>query len=488
MKRNLICWVLVLLVLVSGGAAAAESKTEYMAVFMDGKKIGHAIETRCVADGKVTTSTKTNLTINRGGVAMEVNGIETSVESIDGKVISFENSQSASGVIMSVKGLINDKGQLDVTMNMAGNIQEKTIDWPEGALMSEGLRRLQLEKGLKEGTSYSAAVFEPGMLLALAGEIDVGSKKMVDLLGRVVELTEVQVTLRVPGTALTVTTYVDDELNALKAVVPMAGMTLEMVACEKSFALSDNDVVDFLEKLLLESPSPLQSVGSGGSVTYQLSPTGANKLSIPASDVQSVQNYPNGSAVITVKPIALPKGAAFPYAGKDKIALEAIKSNRYLQSDHPKIVEMTRKAVGDTKDAAEAVKKIMAFVQNHISKKDLSVGYASALEVAGSGQGDCTEHAVLTAALCRALGIPAEMVTGMVYVGSELLGKKNLFAPHAWNRVYLGGKWIDVDATRPEGFNAGYIGLAHGDGKPEEFFEMLSSLGQFKITSVSEKQ
>ena len=41
---------------------------------------------------------------------------------------------------------------------------------------------------------------------------------------------------------------------------------------------------------------------------------------------------------------------------------------------------------------------------------------ATAAEVARSREGDCTEHAVLLAALARARGIPARVAMGLVYV------------------------------------------------------------------------
>ena len=40
------------------------------------------------------------------------------------------------------------------------------------------------------------------------------------------------------------------------------------------------------------------------------------------------------------------------------------------------------------------------------TEKDLSVGFATAADVARTAQGDCTEHAVLLAALLRASDIP----------------------------------------------------------------------------------
>jgi transglutaminase-like putative cysteine protease len=91
---------------------------------------------------------------------------------------------------------------------------------------------------------------------------------------------------------------------------------------------------------------------------------------------------------------------------------------------------------------------------------------------------------VLTAAMCRAVGIPAEVVMGVMYV-EEFAGIANIFGGHAWTQVYLGDKWIGLDATRaPNGYDARHITLASGNGNLESFLELLSTIGNFKITDV----
>jgi hypothetical protein len=91
---------------------------------------------------------------------------------------------------------------------------------------------------------------------------------------------------------------------------------------------------------------------------------------------------------------------------------------------------------------------------------------------------------VLTAAMCRAAGIPARVVFGVVYAKS-FAGRENVFGGHAWVEAYVGDKWIGLDATRaPKGFDAGHIALAIGDGEPAEFLNLAATLGQFKIDKV----
>jgi transglutaminase-like putative cysteine protease len=210
-------------------------------------------------------------------------------------------------------------------------------------------------------------------------------------------------------------------------------------------------------------------------------------LKIPSGDNQRVQRDSNGKLILTVEPVVAPKGVSFPYKGNDPRALEALKPSRYVESDQKVIIDLAKRAVGRTSDAAEAVRRIERFVADYVSDKSLSVGYASAAEVAASRQGDCSEHAVLTAGLCRAVGIPAEVVTGLAYV-EEWRTVQNGFGGHAWTQAYIGGKWVGLDAAFRGaglgGYDAGHIALAAGSGNPEDFLNLLNTMGQFKIDRV----
>jgi hypothetical protein len=345
---------------------------------------------------------------------------------------------------------------------------------------------LQLEKGFEEGLEYSAKIFNPGSLQAIEAKIHIGPKRNVDLLGRVVALTEVRTVFKaLGGGEIVSTSYVDENSDAKKRITPMAGTQIEMIACAKEFALGENDVLELVDKMFLASPEPLNNIESAKSVTYYLKPSGqSTKLMIPSSDNQSVEQLKEGGVIVTVRPVAAPAGVKFPYEGKDSNVLEAMKPTSFLQSDYNDIIELAKRAVGETKDAAEAVKKIESFVSGYIENKGLSVGYASAAEVAASKVGDCSEFAVLTASMCRAVGIPARIVFGLVYV-KAFAGRENVFGGHAWVEAYVGDKWIGLDATRaPKGFGPGHIALAIGNGEPADFFNLVTTLGQFKIDKV----
>ena len=509
--RYLLCAFLTLVAAGSLGLASDnKAETEYFAVFLEGKKVGHAVNSRIVENEKVTSTEKVSITISRVGVPVTVKMSETCIETTRGEPLGFESIQELGLMTMTTKGTVNDDGMVNLIIASMGTEEKKTFQWPGSsesgvrwdkaeaidrkksiALMTEGLHLLNLRKSLKEGLTYSAKVFSPGILQAVDTEIRIGPKQSIDLLGRVVTLTEVTSTMNLPDTGKIVSTsYVDDDLNIQKTITPIAGMQVEMVACEKDFALSENDVFEVVEKLFVASPRPLKDIGSARSAVYHLSPTKGTDLPIPSNDNQKVRRLNDGSIIVTVAPAAMPEGAKFPYKGKDKAILEAMAPTRFLQSDRKEIIDLARRAVGDTKDAGEAVKMIESFVARYIQNRSLSVGYASAAEVAQSRQGDCSEFAVLTAAMCRAVGIPAQVVTGIAYV--EDFAGLDGFGGHAWVQAYIGnesGRWVGLDAAFKGagrgGYDPGHIALAVGNGDPEGFFDLVNTLGQFKINKVT---
>jgi transglutaminase-like putative cysteine protease len=127
----------------------------------------------------------------------------------------------------------------------------------------------------------------------------------------------------------------------------------------------------------------------------------------------------------------------------------------------PLIRQLSAKALSGEKDPARAAYKIETFVRAYINKKDLSIGFASADETARSREGDCTEHAVLCAALGRAAGLPTRTVVGLAYLppGNVPGDKPNgSFGFHMWAEAWISpDQWVPMDAAL--GFDVGHIAI-----------------------------
>jgi hypothetical protein len=74
-------------------------------------------------------------------------------------------------------------------------------------------------------------------------------------------------------------------------------------------------------------------------------------------------------------------------------------------------------------------------------------GGASARDTYDKMAGECGAHSILLAAFCRAVGIPARMVWGCMYIPTF----GGAFGQHGWTEIYMGeAGWIPVDATAQE--------------------------------------
>ncbi|MHC4131518.1 MAG: transglutaminase-like domain-containing protein [Planctomycetota bacterium] len=481
------CFMIVLII--SSSSAAGEVEEEYFAIFMEGAKVGHAINIREVEEEEVFTEHTVEITISRFNIPISIKSIETYVETTAGEPLRMMGENYLSGIPMIIKGIIKEDGKLDITYSGAGMDKTITKEWPEGALLSEGIRLLSEQKGLEEGMSYSMKIFYTALMQSVDVHIVIGAREEIDLLGRVVNLTKVSSTMMMPnaGPILSVG-YVDDENKLQKEKTNIAGISVEMIACEKEFALGENDVLELVNKMFVASPEPLGDERQLKSVHYFLAPTNEEaKLNFPSLDNQTVKQLGNGKVMVTVAPVSAAESADFPYAGEDEKILGAMQPSRCLQSDDERVIKLAKKAIGNTKDTEEAVRKIESFVADYLVNKGLSVGYATAIEVAESKQGDCTEYAVLSAAMCRAVGIPSRVVMGLAYV-ENYMGLEHRFGGHAWTEAYVGSKWIGIDPAFKGaglgGYGPGHIALAAGNGNPEDFFAIVNSMGQFEIEKV----
>jgi hypothetical protein len=465
-----------------GQAAKPQDETTYLAIMLNDQKAGYVAQERSVVDGRVTTTVTTMVSMIRAGAPIGVAEVQKCVETADGKPLAFECSMNLGLVEMHTSGAIGDDGKMKITQTCGDQEIQRTINYPAGALMLEGARLEGLRRGLKPGTRYEIVQFVPEFLATTAMTVTVGEPEKLDLLGRVVEGIKVATVTHMGGTDVPAVSYVDQQGAPLRMDMDLGGIRFTALQCDKAFALSPaRSTADFFEEMLVTCPRAIP--GDAAEVTFTIRPKAGKKVSLPETDAQKVRLGEDGSIIVTVSNLKAAPDLVLPYSGRDPAALAALKPTRYIQNDDPKIIEAAREAVGQEKDAAAAARRIVEWVHGHMKGRNLSIGYASASEVVRALEGDCTEYSVLAAAMCRAAGIPARVANGLLFV-SKFGSRQNVLAGHAWTQAFLGGKWIDLDATRPTMGAAGRITMAIDNGELVEMFSMLNSLGLFDVTDV----
>ena len=453
-------------------------ETEWLAILIDGHKSGYLKSSRAVFPDRVETEVTTSMVLRRAGVPLPIVTVSKMVETPDGTPLRIEKQTRGAGTEQEETGVIGADGNLHLTTRSAGRTTSRTTDWPKGALMAEGQRLEALRYGLAPGTHYTSTYFDPDLLEAIAVDVSVGERRPANLFGRAVEGTAVHLRMSLRGAVSELDMVVDDQLNTLSTASMRMGMKVEMIACTEQYALSENDPAEMIEAAFIDAPTPLTTQRRQRPITYVVR---AGETDILSTDQQTTVRKGETQRV-TVSPSVFPADATMPYGGNDEEALAALKPTVWIESDAEEIRTLAETAAAGATTAADAARNIEHFVGAYIRQKDFSVGYATALETLRSRQGDCTEHALLTAALCRAVGIPAEVVFGLVYV-EQFNHRKHLFGGHAWTRAFLNGKWVSLDAALG-GFDTGHIALAVSNGNPADFFQIMDLIGSLKIDAV----
>lgn len=456
-------------------AHAAPPEQQWFTVLLDGRKIGSFESTRVAEGDTVETMQAMDLVLERAGVRVTLGNSESTTETRDGKPLAFRSVSRLSGSETVIEGRVHD-GRIAVDTRSGGAAaQAREMPWPRGALLAEGIRLAAMREGLRPGTRYRVLAFQPSSLDTAEIDSLVGEAESVDLPDGRRELARVTQTTQLGGLPLTTTAWVDREQTIHKLAMPILGVELTLIACDRACATAPSQGTDVFERTLMASPRALTGAELGGTMRYTLHAKGPSmRLTLPRTDEQRAVAGAN-QAVVTVRRDAARNAEARP-------GPQDTQPNEWLQSDAPEILALAKQAAGDARDSVERMRRIEAFVRRFIRKKTLGVGYASALEVARNPEGDCTEHALLVAALGRALGIPTRVVDGLAYAPG-FAGKQQVFVPHAWAQAWTGDRWRSFDAAL-NGFDAGHIALSVGDGDPWRFYAGLDLLGRVELKRV----
>jgi hypothetical protein len=192
---------------------------------------------------------------------------------------------------------------------------------------------------------------------------------------------------------------------------------------------------------------------------------------------QSYRQLDGGKVEVRIRaaPPAADQLATRPLKAPD--GSEYLKSSLAVESGAPEIIAKAREIAGSETDAYAAARKVTAWVGSHM-KKEYGASADRATDVLRQLRGDCTEHALLSVALLRALGIPARRVDGVVYVQNSD-GVPALYW-HEWVEAYVGSTWTQLDPT----FGQPVADATHLTLGEESQADIIPLLGKLKVVAV----
>ncbi len=143
--------------------------------------------------------------------------------------------------------------------------------------------------------------------------------------------------------------------------------------------------------------------------------------------------------------------------------------SQWIQSADAGFREKAARARRGAKTDEAVMERLAVAARARLPRIDFD-GYVSARTAWRRRAGDCTEDALVLAALGRAAGIPVRVVHGLVFSPGRYHGASNAFMPHSWVIAFVDGRWKSFDISL-NGFDATHIALSLGDGEPEAMVE-----------------
>jgi len=433
-----------------------EEGETWMAIYHDYNKIGF-VRSRIIkrSDGYIVLE---SVLMNLRAMG-EVHRVSTEIIghlNQDASLRSFVFQLNSGMVRFEARGRV--EGQyLVLNTGFGGETRKSKILLQEKPILSAGIWPHLLKKGLIVGTRYRFSVFDPSIMAQRPVEVSVVARETVVLDGRTWEAFKVKTTFA----GLEVFSWIGPNGERLKEEGLMGLRLVKTTEDQARSGIESDPELDMAEAASIPSNRILAEPSN--LVYLKIRLEGINPEGL---DLDTGRQRLTGSVLEIVLDSELTrlykKAQMAPY----------LKASSWIQSDHPTIMSLADKIVGQAKEDEAKARRILNWVYKSVDKR-ATVSIPNALDTLKAKAGDCNEHAVLFAALLRAAGIPAKVCIGLVYT-------RGRFYYHAWNEVFL-GQWTTADALMGQ-MPADVTHIKFIEGGLDRQAEMVRVIGRVKLT------
>jgi hypothetical protein len=479
---------LVLALLGSVSSRASEEERWYV-VMMQGQKAGWMVERLSETSETITSTTEMRFSVGRGDVGVELRMLSEFVETRDHEPISMRSLQQLGAMPMETRYQFDGKSVI-VTTLQGERESERTIDRPRGEWMTPTQAgeffRAQHDAGVKQITMTTIEALSG--LDPVTSTISIHEETPIEVMGKTVMALECTLSQSImPG--IEAKQYMTPDGRIVRSTISMGGIEMIVMESDREVATAPSGFVEIMVSTFVRPSAPIDNPRRVGEGHYVLRVEEGQLPRVPDTGTQVVQKQDDRSATLVVN-----SGGRYRAQDADHLDARYTSSSSMIDIEDTRIKELVREALrGSSPKETAQLESLRRFVHTYIEEKSLGVGFASASEVARVREGDCTEHAVLLAALARAAGYPTRVASGLIYV-DEFLGESGIFGYHAWTQVLIKDKgqwtWVDLDATLDAGtpFDAAHIclgtsGLQDGD-TVNSMASLATIMGQLSVEVV----
>ncbi len=435
------------------------------AAFLNGEKSGHihttVVESKRGEQTVLRLSRELQLSVKRFGEIAELRAAVGDDETPDGALLGvFLIQEIARGQQNRVSGKVVDGAMLDANFDpgLAPNQQSK-----HARKLPKDLVTLITEESLfqkrkpKPGDSFSYTMFDASIYDLVQVDVQVKGFDTILIEGVNRKLLRAQVRPRkIEGVQLPSQTIWYDETFApvlSQGEIPgLGGLVLRRTTKEKALAplgqLSDLGDQSVLLNRQIENPH--QQAKIVYRVIFDKEIEDLGRAFAVGDGRQAIRNVKAKSLELAVTAVRAPPATD----SNELIGREYLNSNFFINSQDDLVRKHAADAVGTETDPWTKARLIERWVNTHMKSVAFTEAMATSDHVARTLTGDCTEFAMLAAAMCRAQRIPSRTALGLVYYTDHNQAKLGY---HMWTEVWIRGQWLDIDAT----LGYGSVGPAH---------------------------
>ncbi len=393
----------------------------------------------------------------------------------DGHLLGFTYDQLQKSHELSIAGETK-QGVVYIDITSGGTTQHIKFDESAHIYPATALAYFSLKEEIATGKTYTYHVFLEGLRLTQDIKITIRDQEEVTINGKKEKAYRVEGAIR----GYTITSFVRTDGSVIKQVtmdnfVMLNETEEEAMRMDPGSGLSMYAIIDYS---LVTPNRPIVNPPGLAGLTVRISDIPAGIVPM-TTDLQTVEGPDKaGGYAYTIHKADL-AGLSVPAYGKFPSQMqEFLTASLEIESTNKEMEDTVHKIVGKPADPLTDAKKINTWVFKNLNKR--LVDTTSALDTLRSMEGECQAHAGLAAALFRAAGIPAKVVSGIVY--STDIGA---FAYHSWDEVYL-GRWVPVDATFGQ-FPADVTHIKFSEGGPESIIDTVPLVGAIRLEVVAEE-
>jgi hypothetical protein len=249
---------------------------------------------------------------------------------------------------------------------------------------------------------------------------------------------------------------IDREGRLVESAQPMFGSTLHLRMTDQRTALAPHLPYAIIPNTTMRSPVRISPAAAQGHIRYRILFRDGIAFALPQTGEQRVMQQ-DGGAIVDIC------DECGPGLGTDRETLaDATRPTLWMQSDDPRVRAIAAPVAAMAISDAQKMRLLLQRAKPYIARPDYA-GHYSALDTIARRAGDCTEAAVLLAALGRAAGIPTRVASGVAYSRQAYFGVSNAFLAHSWTLAYVDGRWRSFDLAL-ESFDSTHIALTVGNG------------------------